>query len=513
VGAAIPGARGALLVHGLGGTQYDLGSMHKLLRRAGVDTHSLTLPGHGGQPEDLLAVTAEQWVEAVTLKYRELRLQYETLHLVGMCMGSLLAIEVAKRECHERGRLIALAPPIYIDGWSTPWYREVRHLVYRVPFAPQRMRVVEEEPFGIKNELVRSIVKAKFERGDNFHYRWVPLYCIQQVDRLRAWVKAGLSAIRCPTLVVHAKEDELTSPRSAHFLLREIGQAHARMVLLENSYHMICVDNDREQVGDEVLLHLGFEPAEVKKRRKQVESVSMSEQAVREVAEQYFAAMQAGQFEAVFLLLGSDVRWHQAGTNPVAGDYEERGQMIDFFSRLMAYSDNSFRVTQVDEVALTGQTVVARFHFEAACEGASLSSSGMQRIDFLNGKLAEVWYTPSEPEREDAFWNAAAAAQGTAKTDAGIAPSVAALPEYALAAAFTDAAQRVQALPRRPANNVLLELYGLYKQGSTGDADGERPGLIDPVGRAKHDAWSSRRGMNRDEAMRRYISLVDQLCG
>ena len=39
---------GALLIHGLGGTQYDLGPMHKVLRRGGVDTHAVTLPGHGG---------------------------------------------------------------------------------------------------------------------------------------------------------------------------------------------------------------------------------------------------------------------------------------------------------------------------------------------------------------------------------------------------------------------------------------------------------------------------------
>ena len=38
---------GVFLIHGLGGTQYDLGSMHKRLKNAGFVTHSLTLPGHG----------------------------------------------------------------------------------------------------------------------------------------------------------------------------------------------------------------------------------------------------------------------------------------------------------------------------------------------------------------------------------------------------------------------------------------------------------------------------------
>ena len=51
---------GVFLIHGLGGTQYDLGSMHKRLKNAGFVTHSLTLPGHGTRPEDLVNVPTKQ---------------------------------------------------------------------------------------------------------------------------------------------------------------------------------------------------------------------------------------------------------------------------------------------------------------------------------------------------------------------------------------------------------------------------------------------------------------------
>lgn len=255
---ATGGARiGALLIHGLGGTQFDLGPMHKALRRAGVETHAITLPGHGGQPGDLLRVRAEDWVDAVLKAYDELVDQYETFHVVGMCMGALLALALAERRQHRKGKLVALAAPVYIDGWSTPWYRFLRYPVYRIPFLPARMRVVEDEPFGIKNNLVRAVVKAKFERGDNFHYRWVPLSCIREVDRLRGWVQRGAARIVCPTLVVHAREDELTSLRSADFLAAAVPDV--RKVVVEDSYHMICVDNDREQVVGSVLDFFGFE--------------------------------------------------------------------------------------------------------------------------------------------------------------------------------------------------------------------------------------------------------------
>src|SRR6266436_9479672 len=82
---------GVFLIHGLGGTQYDLGSMHKRLKNAGLVTHSLTLPGHGTQAEDLANVAAEDWIDAVVAKYREVRDLHPRLHLMGMCMGALLA--------------------------------------------------------------------------------------------------------------------------------------------------------------------------------------------------------------------------------------------------------------------------------------------------------------------------------------------------------------------------------------------------------------------------------------
>jgi carboxylesterase len=70
-------------------------------------------------------------------------------------------------------------------------------------------------------------------------------------------VMAAAPKIACQTLVVHAREDELTSLRSANFLVEKIGGGRARMIVLEDSYHMVCVDNDREIVAKNVLEFFG----------------------------------------------------------------------------------------------------------------------------------------------------------------------------------------------------------------------------------------------------------------
>lgn len=77
--------------------------------------------------------------------------------------------------------------------------------------------------------------------------------------------------------------------------------------------------------------------------------------------------------------------------------------------------------------------------------------------------------------------------------------------------AFEDAVKQSKELPTRPDNDVLLQLYSLYKQSTEGDINLEQPGMFDFVAKAKYDAWSKLKGVSADEAMQRYIDLVGQL--
>ena len=76
---------------------------------------------------------------------------------------------------------------------------------------------------------------------------------------------------------------------------------------------------------------------------------------------------------------------------------------------------------------------------------------------------------------------------------------------------FEAAVADSKKLPERPSNDVLLQLYALYKQSTDGDVEGKRPGFTDMVGRAKYDAWAAIKGTTNDDAMKRYVELVESL--
>ncbi|MBF6987407.1 acyl-CoA-binding protein [Cupriavidus sp. IK-TO18] len=80
-----------------------------------------------------------------------------------------------------------------------------------------------------------------------------------------------------------------------------------------------------------------------------------------------------------------------------------------------------------------------------------------------------------------------------------------------LQARFDQSQIDVKQLSERPSNMTLLRLYALFKQGSEGDAHGDKPGMADFVGRYKFDAWEALRGTAREQAMEQYIALVEEL--
>ena len=78
-------------------------------------------------------------------------------------------------------------------------------------------------------------------------------------------------------------------------------------------------------------------------------------------------------------------------------------------------------------------------------------------------------------------------------------------------AAFEQATLDSKKLPKRPDNNTLLKLYALYKQATSGDVAGSRPGGFDMEAKLKYDAWAKLKGKAKDAAMQEYTALVESL--
>jgi carboxylesterase len=482
---------GVFLIHGLGGTQYDLGSMHKRLKNAGFVTHSLTLPGHGTNPQDLAGITAENWVDAVIAKYREVKDQHPRLHVMGMCMGALLAAVVAQEEKHTKGNLVMLAPPVFIDGWATPWYRGLRPLLYLVPGLGHSMKIEEEDPFGIKNEQLRAIVKAKFERGENFHYQWVPLECIRQVDRLREAAQEARQGNPLPDARHSRARGRAHEPA--------LGQLHGRGDRRRTGAHGDARGQLSHDLCGQRSRDRGQERARVLRRRHAGRDVRDGQRAeddargARGRGRGFTRKAHRRRFLGPARARDPDLSWVQPGVNKVSGAHMGK-TFAAFASRIT--QGLSPRFTAFGTPAFNRGVALVPATFVASRDDAKLESQGALLLAYHGGKLLEARWFPDDVEREDAFFGAPEPeAPGAASLDAD----------------FDAAATTSKTLKKAPDNDTLLALYSLYKQATVGDVSGARPGALDMINRAKFDAWTARKGTGREDAMKAYIELVAKL--
>jgi len=80
-----------------------------------------------------------------------------------------------------------------------------------------------------------------------------------------------------------------------------------------------------------------------------------------------------------------------------------------------------------------------------------------------------------------------------------------------LSQSFSESVKQVQELTKRPANDELLNLYGLFKQSTEGNITGDRPGGFDFKAIAKFDAWNNQKGKSKEQAMQDYIAFAQEL--
>lgn len=72
-------------------------------------------------------------------------------------------------------------------------------------------------------------------------------------------------------------------------------------------------------------------------------------------------------------------------------------------------------------------------------------------------------------------------------------------------------ANTVSNLAKRPNDDELLKLYGLYKQATVGDNTTAKPGVFDLKGKYKWQAWEDLKGTSESDAEQQYIELADDL--
>jgi carboxylesterase len=256
------GPTAVLLIHGLTGTPTELKAVGKGLARAGYSVYGVQLAGHCGSEADLLATTWQEWLASAVQAFDRIYESHEAVFVGGLSMGALLSLLVAAQRPGQVAGCLLYSPTIFYDGWSVPRLSVLLHLAIMLGLG-RFLRFRENFPYGIKDERLRARILAQMELGHSGDagLLYMPGVSLGQLLRLIGDLKKRLPAIRTPTLVLHAREDDVTSIKNASYIAARIG-GRVEKILLENSYHMITLDQERDLVTHHSIVFIRrFEPA------------------------------------------------------------------------------------------------------------------------------------------------------------------------------------------------------------------------------------------------------------
>lgn len=242
------GEHAVLLLHGLASSPLEMRYVAKMLHRKGFSVAVPHIPGYGygGSAGDW-----REWHHSALGSFEQLKRDYRTVSVSGLCIGAVLALSLAIEKSRDIAALSLLSTTLYYDGWSVPWYRFLLPLGYYTPLR-HVYAYHEREPYGLKNEALRKRVARSMQQGiTEVGAASIPMNHIYQATCMTRNVMRNIGAVKTPALVIHAIDDDTSSVKSVDFITRNIGSRSVRKILLDDSYHIVTMDNERETVASE----------------------------------------------------------------------------------------------------------------------------------------------------------------------------------------------------------------------------------------------------------------------
>jgi carboxylesterase len=275
------------LIHGITGTPVEMGYLARQIAHHGWDVYATTLPGHCTRLRALLKTSERDWVNHVHDQLVFMRERYDHVFVAGLSAGGLLAL-LGSLAVNVDG-IGVLSPTIVYDGWNTPWTHAILPFAMKVVPRPLQHILfhVDGPPFGIKDEGLQARVRAAYSpirvlrewlgcwwAGWKTHrdthqlrpsaaalqgFPLFPLKTLTDIDRLIRRVRARMGEVTAPTVILQAREDDMTSPRNAYLVHDEIASKEKRLVLLDDCYHVITVDKQQEAVVRHLIEFFGIQ--------------------------------------------------------------------------------------------------------------------------------------------------------------------------------------------------------------------------------------------------------------
>ncbi|MBI4510355.1 MAG: alpha/beta fold hydrolase [Deltaproteobacteria bacterium] len=231
---SIPGDhRGVLLIHGFTGSPFEMKFLAEELGKRGFSVEVPVLAGHErGDPAELAQARWKDWYATVDRELRALKRRCEHVAVVGLSLGGLLALHLARRNQDQISALGAISVPLWLG----------RPIEVAVPILAQLSRLAPPLAHVPK---FHSDVRDRIMRERNPTMN-VPLPAVDQLIQFMRLVRATVDLVRVPAFVAHGKKDHTASFACSEELVSRLGSSVVEYLVLPRSYHVATIDVERD---------------------------------------------------------------------------------------------------------------------------------------------------------------------------------------------------------------------------------------------------------------------------
>jgi carboxylesterase len=261
--------KAVLLIHGITGTPSEMRYLGSRINKAGFTVLCNILPRHCNTLGELKKITWQEIEEACVKDLMTLKKEHMRVFVGGLSMGALMAVHLAYNFPADVSGIIALAPTLFYDGWALPKRKFLLHFVWHIPYLRNKVDIKEGWPYGLKDEYLREKIyrfykSAYTDKFDNkvllFGSPFFPVVCLYQLYLFNKVVKKEFSSVKTPILLLHAQEDDMTSVKNSQYVFKNIASVDKSLVVLDDSYHMISIDKQKDRVVEEAVKFLHNHP-------------------------------------------------------------------------------------------------------------------------------------------------------------------------------------------------------------------------------------------------------------
>lgn len=224
---------GFLFIHGFTASPYEGREIAvRLNKQEGWTVSVPLLPGHGTSPENLRGLTWKDWYGFARQKVIELMDPCEKIFVCGQSMGGSIALCLAAE--YPINGLISLAGAAFLKDWRLILLPLARHVMtYN-----HKSRGPDIRNVALKNEVPT--------------YSKYPVRSVDQFLQLLRYTRSELNKITAPALLLHSRHDRTIHFSNLQYIYDHIASRQKQMVVLQDSYHVISIDIEKEIVFEKI---------------------------------------------------------------------------------------------------------------------------------------------------------------------------------------------------------------------------------------------------------------------